>query len=338
MGNKMSRYDGLEVLENSKKHGGYTQLTNYSNLFMYRVAKAGIVSLERMTLAMDMLTFKHGEECPFTTQDTFAKRFGCSVKVIKEGVSDLKNSGFINIRKKGRNNLYDLSPLLKCLASFVEHFHNGIDICIKKLVKDVLSGVYVPQMVKEEEKPVEPVFDEVITGALDKLTDDEKQIAIPLIQEHGNKMSSDSVEFYIEASAGKEHFKAYFGKCMKTGSDEGVKERKAQIEAAKNKGGHGKGKGQTPKKVDPPSEWLKKHKKEQDEALSNEESFNKKYNNMTRLYFNTITKKEAFKNQEEFIAWYTEEAKKHENEEVFVEWCGKIERERVMKQCGMRTA
>lgn len=222
----MSRYDGLEVLENSKNYGGFMQLTNYGFMFMYRVANAGIVSMERMAVAMDMLTFKHGEDRPHTSQDTFAKRFDCSVKSIKAAVKDLKTSGLINIFKKGRSNSYDLSPLLKCLASFIEHVHAGKEFCIKRLIEDVLSGVYVPQMVKEKEPEAEPVFDEVVTAALDKLSDDDKKDAIPLVQEHLNKLSSESIVFYIEGSIGKENFGGYLNTCLRTGSDDEVKRKK----------------------------------------------------------------------------------------------------------------
>ncbi|PGM50818.1 hypothetical protein [Bacillus thuringiensis] len=258
----MSRYDGLEVLENAGKNGGYTQVSNYGFMFMYRVAKAGIVSLERLTLVMDMLTFKHGEEHPFTAQDIFAKRFDCSVKVIKEAVKDLKTSRLVNIFKKGRSNSYDLSPYLKCLASFVEQFQAGATICIKSLIDDVLSGVYVPQMMREEESPVEPEFDEVITAALDKLSDADRKAAIPIIEEHGHKMSSESVVFYIELAATKERFKGYFNTCMDNGSDESVANQKTP-----------KPKGQSKGRKEQVPDWLNKKDEEEDNSLSEIKSY-----------------------------------------------------------------
>ncbi|WP_144523507.1 hypothetical protein [Bacillus nitratireducens] len=263
----MSRYGGLEVLENSSNYGGYTQITNLSNVFAYRVAKAGIVSLERMMLLSDMLTFKHGENHPNTSQDTFAKRFDCSVKVIKEAVKDLKTSGLVNIFKKGRSNSYDLSPYLKCLASFVEQFQAGATICIKRLIEDVLSGVYVPQMMKEKEQPVEPVFDEVITAALDKLSDTERKEAIPLVKKYENKLSSESIVFYMELSIGQPSFGGYFNTCMDRGSDIEVKQRK---EAAAKPKPQRKAQSKGRKELVP--DWLNK-KDEEDDSIAEIKSY-----------------------------------------------------------------
>ncbi|MEC3417082.1 hypothetical protein P4159_05765 [Bacillus thuringiensis] len=264
----MSRYDGLEVLENSSKYGGYTQITNLASVFAYRVSKAGIVSLERMMLLSDMLTFKHGDNRPNTSQDTFANRFGCSVKVIKEAVKDLKDSRLINIFKKGRSNSYDLSPYLKCLASFVEQFQAGATICIKRLIEDVLSGVYVPQMMKEKEQPIEPKFDEEITAALDKLPDADRKAAIPIIEEHGNKMSSKSVVFYIERAMTKERFEGYFFKCMENGSDEIV----ANLQEAAANRSIPKPKAQPKGRKEQVPDWLHK-KDEEDDSISEIKSY-----------------------------------------------------------------
>ncbi|NRQ72012.1 hypothetical protein HQK17_28235 [Bacillus cereus] len=335
----MSRYDGLEVLENSSKYGGYMQITNLSNVFAYRVAKAGIVSLERMMLLSDMLTFKHGEERPHTSQDTFANRFGCSVKVIKEAVKDLKNSRLINIFKKGRSNSYDLSPYLKCLASFVELFHAGEDICIKRLIEDVLSGVYVPQMVQGEEQQVEPKFDEVILSALDKLSDEDREAAIPIIKKHGHKMSSESVVFYIERAMKKERFEGYFFTCMESGSDESVKQ---QLEAAANRSIPKQQPKQTFKKKTGRTEltpdWLQEQK-EQDETLQEQKKFfDNTYGTLTQDQYKEIHKKEAFEHQGSFIAWYKQEVTKHENKEAFEAWCFKQAHKRMMEKLGRKEA
>ncbi len=332
----MSRYDGLEVLENASKHGGYTQVSNYGFMFMYRVAKAGIVSLERTTLLMDMLTFKHGEENPFTAQAEFARRFDCSVKVIKEAVKDLKTSGLLNIGKKGRKNSYDLSPYLKCLASFVELFQAGKDICIKRLIEDVLSGVYVPQMIKEKEQPVEPVFDEVITAALNKLTDAERNEAIPIVQSHMNRLSSESIEFYIEVSIGKERFGGYLNKCMTDGSDEDVRKRKeeaANRSKPKPKQNFGKNKtGRTELNPD----WLKEEK---DEALQEQQKF---FDNTYSVYsqdrYKDIHNEEAFKHQGSFVAWYKQEVMNHGSKESFEAWCLEEGRRKMMELIGRKQA
>ncbi|PEJ48438.1 hypothetical protein [Bacillus wiedmannii] len=261
----MSRYDGLEVLENSKKYGGFMQLTNYGFMFMYRVANAGIVSMERMAVAMDMLTFKHGEERPHTSQDTFAKRFDCTVKSIKAAVKDLKTSRLINIFKKGRSNSYDLSPLLKCLASFIEHVHEGKEFCIKRLIEDVLSGVYVPKRIQEEEQEVEPEFDEVITTSLDKLSDEDRKAAIPIIKKYKENMSSKSVVFYIELAATKERFEGYFHTCMKDGTDDKVSNLKATKPKPKYKAQPKGRKEQVP-------DWLHK-KDDEDDSLAEIKSY-----------------------------------------------------------------
>lgn len=333
----MSRYDGLEVLENSKKYGGFMQLTNYGFMFMYRVANAGIVSMERMAVAMDMLTFKHGEERPHTSQDTFAKRFDCTVKSIKAAVKDLKTSRLINIFKKGRSNSYDLSPLLKCLASFIEHVHEGKEFCIKKLIEDVLSGVYVPKRIQEEEQEVEPEFDEVITAALNKLSDTERKEAIPVVQSHMNRLSSESIEFYIEVSIGKEHFKPYLNKCMKDGSDEDVKRRKeeaANRSISKTKQGHKKKTGRT--ELNP--EWLHEQKKENEALQEQRKVFTRTYGTHTQEKYKALHNEEAFEHQGSFIAWYKREVTKHGDKETFEAWCLNEAQQRLMELLGRKHA
>ncbi|PEM65327.1 hypothetical protein CN613_25630 [Bacillus pseudomycoides] len=333
----MSRYDGLEVLENSSKYGGYMSITNYSFAFMYRVANAGIVSLERMAVAMDMLTFKHGEERPHTSQDTFANRFGCSVKSIKAAVKDLKTSGLINIFKKGRSNSYDLSPLLKCLASFVEHVHAGKEFCINRLIEDVLSGVYVPERVQEEEQPAEPVFDEVITAALDTLSEADRKAAIPIIEEHGNKMSSESVVHYIEGAIGKERFGGYLNKCMEGGSDEQVKQQ--QDAAAKPKPQPKQNFGKKPVRNEPNVDWLQKRKEEDEAKQEQYILFTKTYGKYTQDLYKEVHNEEAFKHQGSFITWFKEEVKNHEgNTETFDNWCYKEQHRKLLEHLGRKHA
>ncbi|CUB09150.1 hypothetical protein BN2127_JRS1_00934 [Bacillus cereus] len=312
----MSKYDGLEVLENSRKYGGYTQLTNYAFAFMYRVANAGIVSMERMAVAMDILTFKHGEESVFTSQDTFANRFGCSVKSIKSAVKDLKDVGFAIIGKKGRSNSYDLSPFLKCLASFVEHIHSNVDFCIKTLVKDVLSGEYVPEMVKQEEKKPEPVFDEVITEAINKLSPEDKKEAIEIIPKFLNSLSSESIVYYMEISVGQASFGGYLSTCLRNGSDEQVAERKQ--EASKPKKQYSK----KPVRKERNPDWLKDIKEGEQAKAESKKLFDNTYGVYTQeVYKDTHNKEEAFDNQGKFVAWFKKEVVKYGSKEEFESWC-----------------
>ncbi|MGE2643695.1 hypothetical protein ACQH7H_24115, partial [Escherichia coli] len=219
----------------------------------------------------DMLTFKHGEEDVFTSQDTFANRFGCSVKSIKGAVKDLKDVGFAIIGKKGRSNSYDLSPFLKCLASFVEHIHSNVDFCIKTLVKDVLSGKYVPEMVKQEEKKPEPVFDEIITEALNKLSPEDRKEALIVIPKFMHEYESESIVYYMEISVGQASFGGYLRTCLRNGSDEQVAERKK--EATKPKNQHSK----KPVRKEMNPDWLQEIKEGEQAKEESKKLFNNTY-------------------------------------------------------------
>lgn len=332
----MSKYDGLEVLENSSKYGGYTQITNYSNAFAYRIGNAGIVSVERMLLAMDMLTFRHNGESPFTSQDTFAKRFGCSVKSIKAAIKDLKDSCLINVSKSGRKNVYDLSPLLKCLASFVEHIHNGVDVCIKTLVKKVLAGEYVPEMVKEEEKKPEPVFDEIITNELDKLSEEDRKSSVFLIEKHKHKMSSESIAFYIEGAVGKERFGGYLRTCLENGSDEDVRKRKEESAKPKPKSKQQYSKNPVRQEMNP--DWLQKQKEENETKEEQRKLFTRTYGTHTQERYKDIHSEEAFEHQGSFIAWFNTEVAKYGSKEAFESWCLEEARRKLMEMIGRKSA
>jgi hypothetical protein len=270
-------FDNVEVLTNGEK---YIQLPNETFRLLKRLDDEGVISLDRSMVLMDVLTFKHDEKNPFPSHEALQEGFKVGSTAIKNAIKDIVTSGLV-IREKGlygldkRKNTYNVQPFLDLLGCFVESVRSGVDVCIKKLVKDVLGGrKAVRTEGKKEEKKEEPKLSENIMNAIGNVSDSRKKVYIKYITKHINRLDEETIIHTINKiekffEEGKGSFEGYVSHVFKgaNNGDKAVDEAKTLEKEKKRNTGNSR----KPVRVEMVPEWLDENKKEEKKVFDENE-------------------------------------------------------------------
>ena len=242
-------YDGLEVFSGEKN---YTVLPNCSFRLFKRMSDARIVSLDRLMVASEILTYKPTERFPYPSHALLAEVFNVDERAIINSVKALCKAGLF-VKMKGlygldkRKNVYDVRPLLNVIASYQESVNRGeFVVDVKAFCEDVLSGKIQPKRIEldqvseaseaseapseapqEERKVVVPEFDAPaeIQAVLDNVDDEYKvKIINALKTKHGQHLSTEAtvsvLNRIIDRKASHEVSKAYITTALSKASNE----------------------------------------------------------------------------------------------------------------------
>ncbi len=157
---------------------------------MRKLSDANILSMERITLAFDILTYKHDEKNPYPSHELLAEKFEVSKRAVTQAVSDIVKCGlFINEKGKyegldKRKNTYNVAPLLNLLGRFVEDVRAGKKVNIVQMFKDVVSGKSKAKK-NEAPKPVpneKPIlFSDEVEAALTLVSEERQKVLRPIV-------------------------------------------------------------------------------------------------------------------------------------------------------------
>lgn len=239
-------YDGLEVFAGEEK---YIVLPQCSFHLFKRMSDARVVSLDRLMVATEILTYKHTERFPYPSHALLAKLFNVDERSIINSVKALCEAGLF-VKMKGlygldkRKNVYDVRPLLKVIACFQEAENRGeFVVDLKAFCEDVLSGKIQPKRVdldqpaeaseapseapQEERKVNVPEYDAPaeIQAVLDNVDDEYKvKIINALKTKQGQHLSTEAtvsvLNRIIDRKASHEVSKAYITTALSKASNE----------------------------------------------------------------------------------------------------------------------
>lgn len=165
-------YNGnIKIME-----AGFTMLSNYINPLLARMVDEKILTPSAQTIIPVILSYKHTENNPFPSREELGRLLDKSVKAIGNALKAVTDSGILAIKKVGRKNTYDFTPLFDLLEKFI------IEMVDKKNYKVKIADLMKVKVVKKKKSTTD--FDEVKKKASEK----------ELVPAEGEEVPVESVE------------------------------------------------------------------------------------------------------------------------------------------------
>lgn len=322
-------FENIDVLVGKNN---FMVLPNETFQFSKALSDAKIISLDRLMVAWDILTYKHDEKNPFPSHETLAEKFKIGVRAMTGAVSEIVKVGlFINEKGKygtdKRKNTYNVSPLLNLLGCFVERVREGIDVDIKELFNEVIHGTTKARKVstkveepkKEEPKKEEPKkevgLSEAINNALATISESRRQALTNIIPKHVDRLDDETIIYYInrvdEKCTDESKFYSFASTCFKNASN-GDKKKEEQTPASNGgtsyKGSYGA------KKVDMQPDWFDGSQEANRQRAKKHKELEEAYGDVISLFehekgIKVSTESEYIRNEEALVNWYNERIK-----------------------------
>ncbi|MDF2010207.1 hypothetical protein [Priestia megaterium] len=265
---------------------GFTMTSRYLNPLLARMVDEKIITPSAQTLVQIIFSYKHTEDNPFPSREELGRTLNKSVKAIGNALKAVTDSGILAIKKVGRKNTYDFTPLFNLLEKYIIEYvekknykvkiadlmkvkvvrkkksTTDFDEVKKKASEKELVPTEVEEEVEEKQKP-EVVLPEEINAVIQAYGIDEvgKETIVQAYSAYGEKLDVKVFIDKIIASAMKKEFNNYFMTCITNAFKNDEQPQEAPVQQKQKEGYAPNGKKIVRKEVKP--EWLDEEKKKE---------------------------------------------------------------------------